>query len=175
MKEQTQNISSHRLQVMFVAVAVAIAAMIGAMTLAASDCWAETVYEDNNVKATVYDNGESGKIEIKNRDIKYFHQIGGVPLKEIVKFRDGGYVCDFCFAYTQAPWGVPNHMTFKALGSAPKGLFSGTGQLWFNDGFDNYYLKIYRHLQDWHTVNDYYYDNEVRTPKYIEWDNGGVI
>lgn len=175
MKEQTRNMSSHRVQVLVLAVAVAIAAMIGAMTLATSDCWAGTVYEDNNAKATVNDNGESGKIELKNRSITSLSEIDGTPLKDIVKFCNGGYVSKFTFSYVQTYWWLPNHMTFEAYGAGPKGVFEGAGLVLFNDGFDDYYLNIFNSSPSSHVVRDYYYDNEVRNPAYITWENAPLV
>ncbi len=131
------------------------------------------VAQDEYAKAYINVNGRSGYIELSD---KFKHKstldsIGGKPLKEIIKFYDGGYVdrfyvedihgsCrtiyDFLFSYDYR---------IAVYGAGPK---SGCGSLRFIDETGDYY-----DLSIWDTnFNVHYVKFNSSAPKmtYLYWD-----
>ena len=187
-----------------VILAIVFAIMCFATFAGASKCYAEQkVYQqfDNlycmggaRVTAVVNDDGVSGYIEFRDPCIaKYKYSedkplktIGGTPIKDIVKFQNGGYVESFWFddgcLIMHPAWlaGYSDRLKFYARAAGPKGWGSGTGYLRFYDSWgnpekeDSYELKIWSSILKNHEVTEYYacwapsFDPRP-APRRIEW------
>ncbi len=130
--------------------------------------------------ATAYINADgSGYIELrKNFTTKdRLTQIGGVPLKDIITFNDGGYIDTYytfedkdnymgdAGDFLSAFW--PHLATVH--GAGPSGFFSGSGHLHFTDeSGDTYNLSIWRHEEKWHSVS---YGSDQPLITKISWNS----
>ena len=187
-----------------VLLAIASAFCFFAVFAGTSKCYAETkVYQqfDNiycyggaSITATVSDDGLSGCITFRDPTVAVYKwtedhpltSIGGTPIKDIVKFKSGGYVDSFYFDYgtliLHPAWalGYTNRLNFYANAAGPKGIGSGRGYLRFYDWYgdytdkeDSFELSIWSSSLKTHKVSDYYrhfsYDDPQPAIKKIEW------
>jgi hypothetical protein len=132
----------------------------------------ERIISDENATAHINADG-SGYIELNKTFTSddRLTQIGGVDLKNIITFNDGGYVESFysfvdsvpCILAAFAPNGV------IVYGSGPKGFFSGAGHLHFTDKTnDTYNLSIWLHDENFHQVR---YSSSDPTITKISWNS----
>ena len=159
----------------FATIFLAVCALFGSFFLLTQKCWAETKYEDDMYVAVVNDDGLSGHIDFKKNmrwyiDKKYvlegtervqkgdvIAKIGDTPLKDIVKFKCGGFVEEIWLRLiiNYRLLGIVPSRTLECnvTASGPKGLGSGSGLIKFIDNKkEQYYLNIYRHAKDNHNV-----------------------
>ena len=139
---------------------------------AAETTSSERIISDTNATAHINADG-SGYIELHKTFTSddRLTQIGGVDLKEIITFNDGGYVESFysfvdsvpCILAAFSPNGV------VVYGSGPKGFFSGAGHLHFTDKTnDTYNLSIWLHDESFHQVR---YSSSDPTITKISWNS----
>ncbi len=128
------------------------------------------IISDKNATAHINADG-SGYIELNKtyRRDNPLTEIGGVPLKDIITFNDGGYVDAFytfensitCAVAALYPHGAVVHA------AGPKGFFSGAGHLQFTDKTnDTYNLSIWLHEINDHVVS---YGSSNPTITKISW------
>ena len=115
MKLKEININSCKVFAVMIAAAFVLAA--GAMLMSTNQCFAKTVYSDDNVTATVNDDGISGTLEIKDSS-KYITEttskydtigkaltnINGTPLEDIIKFKCDGDISSFWITKNCGAW-----------------------------------------------------------------------
>ena len=175
-KETTKFNSMRSWAILF---AVAIAFAIGALFVGTNKCYAEEksyyTIDGHGVRITAKVNadGQSGYIEFADGLVRTnmhngdrrLSDIGGTPLKDIIKFNDGGYVESIYFGYdTLIPvlhpctfLGWDQALRCHAVAAGPKGLFSGRGYLHFEDQFgESYELSIWSSSLKDHEVSAYY-------------------
>ena len=173
---KTFNDSIKNKKLVFVTILLAMGALFGAFFLSTQNCWAQTKYEDDMYVAVVNDDGLSGHIDFKKNmrwyiDKKYVMEgnervqkgdviakIGDTPLKDIVKFKKGGFVEEIWLrlVINYRLMGLVPHRNLEChvTASGPKGLGSGSGLIKFIDNKkEQYYLNIYKHAKDDHSVN----------------------
>ena len=187
-----------------VLLAIAFAFICFATFAGASKCYAEQkVYQqfDNiycmggaSVTAVVNDDGVSGYIEFRDTaddsiysEDRPLTSIGGTPLKDIIKFKNGGYVESFWLddgpLIMHPCWfaGYSDRLKYYVKAAGPKGWGSGSGYLKFYDWWgdykereDSFELKIWSSSLKTHEVTEYYacwapsFDPKP-TCKRIEW------
>jgi hypothetical protein len=134
-----------------------------------------TIYQDEYATAYVYADG-SGYIKLSEScDLNApFIEIGGVPLKDIITFNDGGYIAEIYVNYGKNSESLvdilnPCANSIRVYGRGPEGLFSGAGYLHFTDETnDTYNLSIWLHAEGWHQVK---YGSTQPTIKVISWNS----
>jgi hypothetical protein len=151
----------------------------GAMLMSTNQCFAKTVYSDDNVTATVNDDGISGTLEIKDSSLyvtdstskydtigKALTNINGTALKDIIKFNDEGCIGAFWITKSVDVW---QYSMLRVMASGPRGLGSGSGHLKFYDSEgDDYSLSIWQHSYSGHWTRVWGGDRAVKITK-IEW------
>ncbi len=176
-----------------IAVVIAVVVAVGAMLTTSPEHDADakdikdTYYEYNDhgwiLRACVYDDGVSGFIEFKEgMEIELSHaynqknkltSIGGTALKDIVKFKGGGYVESFFFTRDDALWHwsriIGKDMELVLHANA-KG--SGNAHVKFvemND--DSHEMSISGDSLEEHSVGNAYFDSAKGAAgvKRIEW------
>ncbi len=139
------------------------ASMQPILTASAEDIDAENgavlVAQDEYAKAYVDASGKCGHIVLSDKFAtkSVLSSIGGKPLKEIIKFNDGGYVDRF---YTKQLYDDHDDSLFKGCqyqivvdAAGPKGFWNGSGYMTFYDGTGDYYgLSIWDSNFKTHTV-----------------------
>ncbi len=143
---------------------------------AAETTSSERIISDTNATAHINADG-SGYIELKNTftSADPLTQIGGVALKEIITFNDGGYIDAFYTYYDSTPLDEngcvsdPCPNVVRVHGRGPEGFFNGSGYLHFTDKTnDTYNLSIWRHAEAWHQVR---YNSTQPTITKISWNS----
>ncbi len=145
------------------AVSMLVTATIGLGSSTASAASAK-IFSDDKATVVLFDDG-SGTITLN----KEFNQknplteIAGIPLKEIITFKNGGYIDKFYTQYigdvvTRGYHGevYTSDYDYKIIveGCGPKGLGSGNGYLHFTDKEpDTYDLKIWLSSHGSHYVD----------------------
>ena len=200
----TLNKSYNPIKKCMVLLAVAIAFLVFAAFAGAGKCYAETKtyqqfdniygYGGASITATVNDDGLSGCITFRDPTVAVYKwtedhpltSIGGTPIKDIVKFKSGGYVENFYFdrgtLILHPAWalGYTNRLNFYAKAAGPKGIGSGKGYLRFYDWYgdykdkeDSFELSIWSSSLKTHKVSDYYRNfcdkDPVPAIQKIEW------
>ena len=138
------------------AMAIGIAAGFSTQKVQAAE---ETVISDIDATAHINADG-SGYIEFDYRaysEDEPLVEVGGVPLKDIITFNDGGYIDQF---YTEEKTGDMSDMlaliypySVHVHGAGPSGFCSGAGYLHFADeSGDSYGLVIWSSSIKWHWV-----------------------
>ena len=130
------------------------------------------IISDRN--ATAYINADgSGYIEL-NKSYTLsdpLTEIGGVALKDIITFNDGGYVDTF-YSFTTTEYSAIAALAPHCIivhGSGPKGFFSGAGHLQFTDKTnDTYNLSIWLHEHECHQVR---YNSSDPAITKISWNS----
>ena len=107
-----ENTKLHFIKRCAILITIVSAVMFGVLFISASNCYAKTTISDEHVTAVVNDDGISGSLYF-NDDTYYkeiecpkfgrcpdytsptLTSIDGIPLKNIVKFKNGGYVSSF--------------------------------------------------------------------------------
>ncbi len=137
------------------------------------------VFSDDKATVVICDDG-SGTIVLKDgvtidRDHP-LKEIAGVPLKDIIKFNDGGYIDQIFLSYECDPSGTIGDIidytmpwVIRVHGRGPSGLFNGSGHLHFTDKTnDTYDLAIWSSSEKWHHVG---YNSDNAALVKISWNS----
>ncbi len=158
------------------AVSMLVTATIGLGSTSASAASAK-IFSDDKATVVLHDDG-SGTIYLnKEFDKKNpLTEIAGIPLKEIITFKNGGYIDKFYTEYLDNPccdisdiivYLIPH--IIRVHGRGPSGLGSGNGYLHFTDKTnDTYDLKIWTSSEKWHYVG---YDSDDSAIVKISWNS----
>ena len=135
----------------------------------------ERVISDENATAYINEDG-SGYIELHKTftENDKLTSIGGVELKNIITFNDGGYIDYFYTQYVgnckDSEGDSPIYANDVLVrGRGPEGLTSGSGHLHFTDeSGDTYNLSLWLHASLVHMVS---YNSEQPTIVKISWNS----
>lgn len=146
-----------------------ITAMIGFGATKASA--STTVKQITDGTATAYINDDGSGCIYLNRVYTQddrLTEINGVPLKDIIKFKDGGYISEFYYKHPDQPFFGYAECVY-VWGQGPSGLFNGSGYLHFMDKTgDVYNMSIWSSFFNLHYIS---YNSEHPEIVKISWDS----
>ena len=157
------------------ATAILLFALFGVMLSTHKVCWADQstqstyyeTYEDDKAKAEVFSDGVSGCIKFKANENYYLNNIGGKPLKEIMRLEDGGFIEEFCVTFCPLGLFFPSISTFHVNVTT-----DGTTPYWLTfmeDDGETYNLTIFNSWHEFHTVRAFSYNRAEKHVKQITW------
>ena len=135
-------------------VAILCAVMSGVAFFSTSDCYAKTYVTDNHVQAVINDDGISGTLYFNDNtyykadaELGYttpaLTSIGETPLKDIIKFKNGGYVSSISVQYGNGACTAKTYVNVNASGPS---TFFNQGDLVFYDASGNHDgIGVWRH------------------------------
>ena len=126
-------------------VAILCAVMFGVAFISTNNCYAKTYVTDNHVQAVINDDGISGTLYFNDNtyykadaELGYttpaLTSIGDTPLKDIIKFKNGGYVSSISVHYGN---GACTAKTYVDVNAAGPSTFFNQGDLVFYDASGN--------------------------------------
>ncbi len=162
----TNNTVLKRTLTSLMAILMLITALCGFTATKASAATVVKTISDENATAYIYASG-AGYIELHRTFTldDQLTEIDGVPLKEIIKFCNGGYV-DSLYSHLNGNGIIYDHC-LAVTGKGPTGLYGGILRVYDNTN-DRYILTLISSKWMAHYV---YYNSDKPEICRIEWNN----
>ncbi len=153
-----------RTAMLFMSFVMLITAVCGFSATKASAAEGVRVISDENATAYIYANGD-GYLTLKRTFTldDQLTEIDGVPLKDIIKFVNGGYI-DSIYSHLNGNGIIYDHC-LAVTGKAPTGPYGGTIRV-YDATNDRYFLTLLSSKWMAHYV---YYNSDKPEVQRIEW------